>query len=50
VDNKTYRDILGEGKCKIFVNGHVIVLYNVLYVPSICINLISVVPVLDGKG
>jgi hypothetical protein len=47
--NNTYSDVLGEGKCKISVNGSVIVLYDVLYVPSIRRNLISV-PVLDSKG
>jgi hypothetical protein len=40
--NNTYSYVLGEGKCKIFVNGLVIVLYDFLYVPSIRKNLISV--------
>jgi hypothetical protein len=47
--NNTYSDVLGESKCKIFVNGSIIVLYNVLYVSSIRRNLISV-PILDDKG
>jgi hypothetical protein len=47
--NNTYSDVLGEGKCKISVNGSIIVLYNVLYVPNIRRNLISV-PILDDKG
>ena len=46
--NNTYSDILGEGKCKFSVNGSIIVVYNVLYVPSIRRNLISV-PILDDK-
>jgi hypothetical protein len=47
--NNTYSDVLGESKCKISVNGSIIVLYNVLYVSSIHRNLISV-PILDDKG
>ena len=47
--NNTYSDVLGEDKCKIFVNGSIIVLYNILYVPSIRRNLI-LVPILDEKG
>jgi hypothetical protein len=50
--NNTYNDVLGEGKsekCKISINRSIIVLYNVLYVPNICRNLISV-PILDDKG
>jgi hypothetical protein len=47
--NNTYSDVLSEGKCKISVKGSVVVLHNVLYVPNIQRNLISV-PVLDGKG
>jgi hypothetical protein len=47
--NNTYNDVLGKGKCKISVNGSIIVLYNVLYVPNIRRNLISV-PILDDKG
>jgi hypothetical protein len=46
--NNTYSDVLGEGKCKIFDNRSVIVLYNVLFVPSIRRNLIFV-PILDDK-
>jgi hypothetical protein len=47
--NNTYSDVLGEGKCKISIKGLVIVLHDVLYVPSIRKNLISV-PILDNKG
>ena len=47
--NNTYSNVLGERKCKISVNGLVIVLHDVLYVPSIRRNLISV-PILDNKG
>lgn len=48
MSNNTYCDVLGEKKCKIFVNRTVIVLYNV-YAPSICRNLVSV-PIFDDKG
>uniref|UniRef100_A0A2N9G0N8 CCHC-type domain-containing protein n=1 Tax=Fagus sylvatica TaxID=28930 RepID=A0A2N9G0N8_FAGSY len=47
--NNTYGDVLGEGKCKFSIGDSVIVLNNVLYVPSVRRNLISV-PVLDEKG
>jgi hypothetical protein len=47
--NNTYSDVLGEGKCKISIKGSVIVLHDVLFVPSIRRNLISV-PILDSKG
>jgi hypothetical protein len=47
--NNTYSDVLGEGKCKFSIGDSVIVLNNVLYVPSVRRNLISV-PVLDEKG
>ena len=47
--NNTYSDVLGEGKCKIYVKGSVIVLHDVLYVPSIRRNLISIL-ILDNKG
>ena len=44
--NNTYNDVLGECKCKISVNKSIIVLYNVMYVPNIRRNLISI-PILD---
>uniref|UniRef100_A0A2N9IS84 Retrovirus-related Pol polyprotein from transposon TNT 1-94-like beta-barrel domain-containing protein n=1 Tax=Fagus sylvatica TaxID=28930 RepID=A0A2N9IS84_FAGSY len=47
--NNTYSDVLGEGKCKFSIGDSVIVLNNVLYVPSVRRNLISI-PVLDEKG
>jgi hypothetical protein len=47
--NNPYSDVLGEGKCKISIKGSIIVLHDVLYVPSIRMNLISV-PILDNKG
>ena len=47
--NNTYTDVLGEGRCKFSISDSVIVLNNVLYVPSVCRNLIFV-PVLDEKG
>jgi hypothetical protein len=47
--NNTYSDVLGEGKCKISVNGSDVVLYHVLFVSSIRRNLIFV-PVLDDKA
>uniref|UniRef100_A0A2N9GRF0 CCHC-type domain-containing protein n=1 Tax=Fagus sylvatica TaxID=28930 RepID=A0A2N9GRF0_FAGSY len=47
--NNTYSDVLGEGRCKFSIGDSVIVLNNVLYVPSVRRNLISV-PVLDEKG
>ena len=48
IGNNTNSDVLGEGKCKFSIGDSVIVLNNVLYVPSVCRNLISV-PVLDKK-
>uniref|UniRef100_A0A2N9F1W8 CCHC-type domain-containing protein n=1 Tax=Fagus sylvatica TaxID=28930 RepID=A0A2N9F1W8_FAGSY len=47
--NNTYSDVLGEGRFKFSIGDFVIVLNNVLYVPSVCRNLI-IVPVLDEKG
>ena len=47
--NNTYSDVLGEGKCKFSIGDSVIVLNNVLYVPSVRRNLTSV-SVLDKKG
>ena len=47
--NNTYSDVLGKGKCKIFVKRSIIVLHNVLYIPNIRRNLISI-SILDGKG
>jgi hypothetical protein len=46
--NNTYSDVLGDGKCKISIKGSVIFLHDVLYVPSIRRNLISV-HILDNK-
>ena len=47
--NDTYSDVLGERNCKLSINGIVVNLSNVLYVPSVCRNLIFV-SVLDKKG
>ena len=47
--NNTYNDVLGEGRCKSSIGDSVIVLNNVLYVPTVRRNLISV-PMLDEKG
>jgi hypothetical protein len=47
--NNTYNDVLGEGRCKFPISDSVIVLNNVLYVPSVCRNLIFV-PMLEEKG
>jgi hypothetical protein len=47
--NNTYNDVLGESRCKFSIGDSVIVLNNVLYVPSVCRNLIFV-PMLDEKG
>uniref|UniRef100_A0A2N9J933 Uncharacterized protein n=1 Tax=Fagus sylvatica TaxID=28930 RepID=A0A2N9J933_FAGSY len=47
--NNTYNDVLGEGRCKSSIGDSVIVLNNVLYVPTVRRNLISV-SVLDEKG
>ena len=47
--NNTYSDVLREGRCKFSIGDSVIVLNNVLYVPSVRRNLISVL-VLDEKG
>ena len=49
IGNNAYSYVLGEGKCKISIKGSIIVLHDVLYVPSIRRNLISV-PILDNKG
>jgi hypothetical protein len=40
--------VLGEGKCKISIKGSIIVLHDVLYVPSIWKNLI-LDPILYNK-
>jgi hypothetical protein len=40
--------MLGEGKCKISIKGSIIVLHDVLYVPSIWKNLI-LDPILYNK-
>ena len=47
--NNTYSDVLGECMRKFSIGDSIIVLNNVLYVPSVCRNLISV-PALDEKG
>ncbi len=47
--NNTYSDVFGEGRCKFSISDSVIVLNNVLYVPSVHRNLIFV-PMLDEKG
>ena len=49
IGNKTYCDVLGEVNCNFISNGRSIMLLDVLYVPSIRRNLVSV-PVLDEKG
>jgi hypothetical protein len=49
MENNTYIDVFGEGKCKISINGSIIILYNILYVPSIRKNLVYV-PILDDSG
>jgi hypothetical protein len=41
--------VLGEGKCNTFVKESIIVLHNVLYIPNIRRNLISIL-ILDCKG
>jgi hypothetical protein len=47
--NNTYSDVFGVGRCKFSNGDSIIVLNNVLYVPSVRKNLISVL-VLDEKG
>ena len=47
--NNTYSDVLGKGKCKIYVKESIVVLHNILYVPNVRRNLIFV-PILNGKG
>jgi hypothetical protein len=47
--NNTYNDVLGEDRCKSSIGDSVIVLNNVLYMPTVRRNLISVL-VLDEKG
>ena len=47
--NNTYCDVLGQGTCKFKVNGSVILLSDVLYVPTVRRNLVSLF-VLDQKG
>ena len=47
--NHTYSDVLGEGRCKFSIGDSVIVLNNMLYVPSVRRNLIYI-PMLDEKG
>jgi hypothetical protein len=40
--NITYMNILEKEKCKFYLIGSIIVLYDILHVPRICINLILV--------
>ena len=47
--NNSYSDVLGIGNCQFSINGTSIVRHDVLYVPNIRRNLISV-PVLTQKG
>ncbi|GMP88605.1 hypothetical protein CsSME_00040528 [Camellia sinensis var. sinensis] len=47
--NNSYSDVLGIGNCQFSIKGTSIVLHDVLYVPNIRRNLISV-PVLTQKG
>ena len=47
--NNTYSDVFGEGNCRLSINGIVVILSNVLYIPNVRRNLISVF-VLDKKG
>ena len=49
MSNNTYNDVLGKGKCKIFVKRSIVVLNNVLYMLDSRRNLIYV-PVLNGSG
>ena len=46
--NNTYSDVLGEGNCRLSINGIAVILNNVLYVPDVRRNLISV-SILDKK-
>ena len=46
--NNTYSDVLGEGNCRLSINGIIVILSNALYVPDVCRNLISV-SILDKK-
>ena len=48
IGNNAYSYVLGEGKCKISIKGSIIVLHDVLYVPSIMRNLL-LVHMLDNK-
>ena len=48
MENNTYSDVLGEGKCKLSINSIVVVLSDVLYVPDVRRNLIYV-SILDKK-
>lgn len=47
--NNIYYDVLGQYTCKFKIHGSIILLSNVLYVPCIRKNLVSVL-VLDQKG
>ena len=40
--NNTYSDVLGERNCKLFINGIIVNLSNVLYAPDIRRSLIYV--------
>ena len=46
--NNTYSDVLGEGNCRLSINGIIVILSNVLYLPDVRRNLISV-SILDKK-
>lgn len=47
--NNAYSDVWSEGKCKLYVNGLLVILSDVLYVPNVRRNLVLVF-VLDKKG
>ena len=47
--NNTYSDVLSEGNCRLSINGIIVILSNVLYVPDVRRNLISV-SIPDKKG
>ena len=46
--NNTYSDVLGEGNCRLSINGIIVILSSVLYVPNVRRNLISV-SIIDKK-
>lgn len=47
--NNTYSDVLSEGNCRLSINGIVVILSNVLHVPDVRRNLISI-SIPDKKG